>query len=401
MSQAARNFRSRFLAREVELNNPLPSVLLRIAAIAAISALTLASPSFAQRSGGGGGGGSHGGGGSSIGGGSHSSGGSGGGSHASGGSSHGGGSHGSKADGSGGGKSHGSTGGWFGHHGGPAAQAGTEAKPRETGVIAAVRRFFGVSHPTPPPAESLRASTAPNSVNSIVARASGEASLPPAVAHVHLSGSTPTFTSRVSGLAPRPTLVSRRPAISAPPRPIPRHPRYYPIYGGYGFYPGSGYYPGYDFGFGFGFGFACPFFFFDCYDALFNYYDTGWSPWHYSPRVRSVMWIYLADGSALEVTDYWVQDDTFYYVRDDGHQGDIPLSDVDVDRTTDANSRLGFQFNLNRTRRGTPLDRIEIPTPDNTPPPQTQPDESTSPAPPQPQPNQPSSPQSEPPPPQV
>jgi len=380
MTQAARNFRPRFLTSEVELNDPLlwrpyRSSLLRFAAIAAISALTLASPSFAQRGGGGGGGGSHGGGGG--GGGSHSGGGFGGGSHASGGSSHGSGgsSHGSKGSSnrSGGGKSHGSSGGLFGHREGSSARSSAEAgKPRDTGVIAAFRHFFGISHPAPERSEALRVSTAPNSPNSLLTRASVSASLPLALVRVHLTPSVPrTFTSKPLELSPRAAFLPRRPAVNAPPRPIPRHPRYYPIYGGYGYYPGFGYYPGYDFGFGFGygFGFGCPFFFFDCYDALFNYFDTGSSSWHYNPHAEAVMWIYLNDGSALEVTDYWLEDDAFYYVLESGHRGNVPLADVDINRTSDANSRLGFLFNLNRTQRGTPLDRADIPNPDNPPPP--------------------------------
>jgi hypothetical protein len=392
VTQAAESFRPGFSVREREIDDSArrpssASTFLRLAAIVAIGSLTLASPSFGQRGGGGGGGGgSHGGGGGGGGsfgggGGSHSSGGgSSGGSHASGGGSDSGSSH---ASGRGLNRSY-------------AAKAG---KTHETGVIGAFRHFFGISQSAPAPAGFLREPSSRNSLNSALVRASGEASLPAAFSRVHLNTALePVSASRVSSRPSR-AFITPRPTVSAPPRPTPRPPRpRYPIYfGGYGYYPG--YYGGYGFGFygynpcsgfGFGFGFGFPYLF-DCYDLFFDYLNTSPSYFNYNSHPQDVMWIYLTDGSALGVTDYWVNDDTFYYVLDTGHQGNVSLDSVDVDRTTDANSRIGFLFNLNRTRRGAPLDHAEVPTMGNTPqpPPQTPPDQSATPPPTQTQPPQP------------
>lgn len=428
MTRAAESFRAGFSARGAEIDDSVRrpscgSTLLRVAAIVAIGALTLASPSFAQRGGGGGGssgggGGSHGGGGggsvgggggySGGGGGSHSSGsGSGGGSDSSSGGGHSGSSHGGSAS------SHVNRGGNSGTSG-----ATDASKPHETGVMAAFKHFFGISHSAPSPADSLPEFAARGSLNRVLARASGEASLSPAFSRVHLSNSVEPVSSFRISTRPSSAVIVARPGVSAPPRPTPRPPRpRYPIYyGGYGYYPAYDYYSGYGyygfspcFGSGFGFGFGFPYFF-DCYDLFFDYLNTSPSyyQYNYNSHPQDVMWIYLTDGSALGVTDYWVNGDTFDYLLDTGHQGSVPIDSVDVDRTTDANSRLGFLFNLNRTRRGTPLDHAEVPTMGNTPqqPPQTPPDQadrSATPPPTEPQSPQPGSivPSQLPPPPQL
>lgn len=69
--------------------------------------------------------------------------------------------------------------------------------------------------------------------------------------------------------------------------------------------------------------------------------------------------LYLKDGSALEVTDYWVDGVTMSYVTEDGKKSSVAVADVDIARTTDANSRIGLKFRLDRTEPGLPLDEIE------------------------------------------
>jgi hypothetical protein len=298
------------------------------------SMFALAPSSFAQRGGGGGGGGggSHGGGGS-VGGGASSGGGgwSGGGGHASGGggsSSHssGGGSRGSSGaaraiGGRSGSSGAGRAGSWSGT--GKSAKAG-----RPTGFGAALRRFFGFS----PAAKSTEGALGAGN-----AMFAGE-KLPPSFGHVQLAKS-PVALSEVKSV---------RPDIAAPPRPIPPHPRhgpYYPPYGCYGCGVGVG------FGLGFGFGFP-----------LFDFGYVDWYPglWQ-QPATSSVtdMLLYLNDGSALEVADYWVQGDTLNYVTDDGKEGTIAVKDLDLQRTVDSNQRLGLKFTLDRTQRGRPFEHVD------------------------------------------
>jgi hypothetical protein len=125
--------------------------------------------------------------------------------------------------------------------------------------------------------------------------------------------------------------------------PFPRRFRPIGVYGG-GYWGYWGYSPDLWFG--------LPFFF------DFGYFN--WSPCSpCSGSVAQAMLLYLNDGSALEIMDYWVEGDTLYYVRDDGRRGSVLLGDVDVQRTTEADARLGFRFILDRTQRGLPLDRIE------------------------------------------
>ncbi|HTS10599.1 MAG TPA: hypothetical protein VMH00_00645 [Candidatus Limnocylindrales bacterium] len=149
--------------------------------------------------------------------------------------------------------------------------------------------------------------------------------------------------------------------MSAPPRPIWPHPRrFYPFpYGGYGGF-GYGFYPGWGLGFGF------PFFGLGYWDWGYSYSTNSNLPPQAS---QPTMILYLTDGSAYEVTDYWVTGDTLNYVTDGGKRGAISLRDLDLRRTIDANARLGMKFSLDRTARGRPLDRIE-PSTQNTPPPQ-------------------------------
>jgi hypothetical protein len=148
---------------------------------------------------------------------------------------------------------------------------------------------------------------------------------------------------------------------SVPTRPIwPRCPLY-PIcygstppiaYGGYG-----GFYPG----FGYGFGFPS---FLD-YSDYSNCVDPLLPSWNCTTMLRGpeAMLLYMNDGSAAEVTDYWTNGDTLHYISQDGHEHEILLNALNIQRTTDANARLGFRFTQDRTRPGT---RLDIISPDST-----------------------------------
>ncbi|HUJ33246.1 MAG TPA: hypothetical protein VLY23_18335 [Candidatus Acidoferrum sp.] len=125
------------------------------------------------------------------------------------------------------------------------------------------------------------------------------------------------------------------------PRPIRPHPRHFRpiVYGGYEFN---------DFGLVFGFGF---------WDLA--YWDWNPSSWRATPGTsQPILMLYLTDGSAYEVTDYWVDGDTMNYETEDGTVGAISLGSLDLQRTTDANARLGFQFRLDRAKRGLPFEKI-------------------------------------------
>lgn len=294
----------------------------------AASVFMLASPSFAQRGGGGGvsGGGGHAGGGPSgggwSGGGSHTGGSAGSSGHSYGGSGHAN-SRGSRASGARGGPG-----------GGRARSSSTPGKSTNPGhaggFTAAVRHFFG-----------LASAPKPHSVESANTELFSSSKLPPSLGRLQLAKVPAAFSTA------RPLV---RPEIAAPPRPIwphPRHGPYYPPYGyGYGCY-------GCDFGFGLGFGLGFGF-------PLFDFTYIDWDPGLFQRTAPSVtdMILYL-DGSALEVADYWVEGDTLHYVDDDGKEGAVAVKDLDLQRTIDANQRLGLKFTLDRTQRGSPFEHVQ------------------------------------------
>lgn len=286
-------------------------------AVIALSLLALAPATFAQR-GGGGGGGSHGGGGSSGSGGGHFGCGRGGSSHSS--------SAGS--GGSSGGSSHGRSSGSSASMGKPGSSV------RSGGFGAAVRHFFGFSAATKSQTEL---GTRPVSNTMFLG-----GKLPPSVQRVQLPSKLSAFDI---------TKTAIRPQIAAPPRPIVPHPRrgpYYPPYGyGYGCY-------GCDFGLGLGFGFGFEF-------GLFDFGYAGWNPlaWRQGSVAVTDMILYFQDGSALEVSDYWVDGDTLRYLRDDGKEVAIAVKDLDLQRTTDSNGNLGLKFTLERTQGGAPFERAQ------------------------------------------
>jgi hypothetical protein len=307
-----------------------------------LSTLAVASPSYAQRGGGGSStssGGGHSGGGGSVGGG-------GGGSHANG--AGGGGSHANAGRGGSGSASH-SGGGGRGSSASTSTGSGARVAHR-SGFSAAVRHFFGLSSaPKAGATEPARPAREVSSSASIFSERETLSGVPAAFGRVHLTGTPSAFGEG------RPSAI---PAISAPPRPIPPHPRhpYFP--------PGYGCYAcGLDFGFGFG----LPLFY-------AGYWD--WNPpfWHGSTQPTVSMLLYMQDGSAFEVADYWVDGDVLNYVTVDGKQGNVAVSTLDLQRTIDANARVGLKFTLDRTQRGEPFERVpQQSDPANQPQPQQDP----------------------------
>jgi hypothetical protein len=326
------------------------SLLLKAVSIGFVAAVALAPASFGQRGGAGGGGG----------GGSHGSAATAG---ASGASAHYGGGGGEWHSGSGGGgRASGRSSGGSGHrdtgHSGGAKWGRGSSSPkggegqlgssgsrgmegsgnvRTTGFRAAVRRFFGIRTSAERPAISSAGSL--SSLDATASRALERAALPPAFDHVYLR-EFPEFRAEASFRRGSDAGQSQAELRRRMP-PFPRRGR--PIYGGWYW----GYWP--EFGFGF------PFFFdFDDFDYC------GWFACRqYTINATPTMLIYLRGGSAVEVTDYWVEGVTLHYVTESGKKGSVPVADVDVGRTTDANGRLGFKFRLDRTEPGLPLDRIE------------------------------------------
>jgi hypothetical protein len=53
--------------------------------------------------------------------------------------------------------------------------------------------------------------------------------------------------------------------------------------------------------------------------------------------------IFLKDGSSLSPSDYWINDNRFYYVLG-GEQNSVALSRVDLPRTNDVNHKNGATF---------------------------------------------------------
>ena len=153
----------------------------------------------------------------------------------------------------------------------------------------------------PPKAQMTERSRAAGGANpsaSFLGRREAPSGVPAVFGRVHLTGTPSAF-----GEGPSSAIRE----ISAPPRPIPPHPRWrYPYYP-----PGYGCYAcGFDFGFGFGL-------------PLFYFGYWNWSPpfWHSSTQSTASMLLYMQDGSAFEVTDYWVDGDILDYVTVDGTNG--------------------------------------------------------------------------------
>jgi len=75
--------------------------------------------------------------------------------------------------------------------------------------------------------------------------------------------------------------------------------------------------------------------------------------------------IYLQDGSSYEVTDYWLSDNKLHYVTNYGGENSVGLSQIDVQRTVDANAAHGVNFTLHPAP---PASLTPPPSADSAPP---------------------------------
>jgi hypothetical protein len=62
--------------------------------------------------------------------------------------------------------------------------------------------------------------------------------------------------------------------------------------------------------------------------------------------------LYLKNGAALDVTDYWFADNKLNYVTTDGSEFGIEMDQLDLQRTVDENAKHGVRFTLKSGRDG-------------------------------------------------
>lgn len=160
-----------------------------------------------------------------------------------------------------------------------------------------------------------------------------------------------------------------------PPRGLPIVP--FPVFFGpafYGFWPGFGFnslwWPSCDPFWGWGFGCSSsPYYGYGLYGfgsgtGSDSYvpppaYEPAPAPYAYSGGLgRELPQLYLKDGTVYNVTDYWlVQGQIHFITVDDAGTKSvehvIPFEDVNLQRTIDVNTRLGFKFVL----RNEPVDQ--------------------------------------------
>jgi hypothetical protein len=106
---------------------------------------------------------------------------------------------------------------------------------------------------------------------------------------------------------------------------------------------------------------------FENYVTIENYgnpYDL------YLPEGRDLVWLYLKDGSAYAVTDYWFVDGEVHFnaVTEGGMRSAeqvIGLDELDVQKTNDVNTARGFRVVM----RDEPWEKYLKDHPDATPPP--------------------------------
>lgn len=358
------------------------------AALAFAAALAIAPhPAFAQHGGGGGGGGHAGGGGGGHfggGGGGHFGGGSGG-SHA------GSGSHVSAPIASSGGSGSSSSG-----------NAGSGGATNSAAHSATSSRFIGGSTWQAPPSAAMRGSAQPSThfITADEAAASGarvvKAPVEPKGMRSPLGAST---ALRGSSFTTGNTMRTRPFAqfVPGPPH-VPRAPRrrFEPIFfspfgfgcfGPFFFGCGGGFFgdgffgPG--FGLGFGYGYCDPFW--GCPGYGFGGYGSYYNGGYYGNQIYNQLtdessvsnefnpsrsWfpsapadegggggatsgpevaLFLKDGTVYAITDYWVADNKLHYVTNYGGENSIPLDQIDIQRTVDANAKRGINITLRPT----------------------------------------------------
>ena len=75
-------------------------------------------------------------------------------------------------------------------------------------------------------------------------------------------------------------------------------------------------------------------------------YAPRWRP-HKHRQFRETLWLLvLKEGAIYAVTDYWLEDDTLYYVERNGDKSSVPFKAVDLPFTKRLNHRLGIPFRL-------------------------------------------------------
>jgi hypothetical protein len=92
-------------------------------------------------------------------------------------------------------------------------------------------------------------------------------------------------------------------------------------------------------------------------------------PYTYSSEPRELVRLYLKDGTVYSVTDYWFVNNEVHFIlpEDEGSksgEGVIGLDQLDLQRTSDVNTRLGFRVVM----RDEPLEQYLRNHPDTNPP---------------------------------
>jgi hypothetical protein len=93
------------------------------------------------------------------------------------------------------------------------------------------------------------------------------------------------------------------------------------------------------------------------------------APYVLSEEARTLPRLYLKDGTVLEVTDYWLVDNELHFALE-GETGAesaehvIDFNELDLQKTIDVNTRLGFRFVL----RNEPVEQYLRDHPDEEPP---------------------------------
>jgi len=179
------------------------------------------------------------------------------------------------------------------------------------------------------------------------------------VARSRFSGGPPPAGFGAPGFHFRPRPIRPRPVLAVVPVPI--------FFGGSFFgWPGYGFnslwWPGCDPFLGWGFGCnAFPYYgygsggYVSPYSSPYAAPSTaGYAPpaaYSYSEEEGRRPQLYLKDGSVYEVTDYWLVDGQMHFTTIEGGgtksvEHIIPFDDLDLQRTIDVNTRLGFRFVL-------------------------------------------------------
>jgi hypothetical protein len=204
--------------------------------------------------------------------------------------------------------------------------------------------------------------------------------------HVGLGGAR-TFVPPTSRMPGRPPLFRPAPYVSqfgiGGPRPFPLRP-FPPFFPTFGFPFYFGYFGG-PFWFLGGWGYN-PCWWLNCYlywNWNYSYNPTPWNPnspqnyvqprtyqyslYAYASGNPGFPQLYLKDGTAITVTDYWLVGDQLHFVAIEGAkraEHTIPVDELDVQTTIDVNTRSGFRF----VQRNEPVDQYLRDHPNENPP---------------------------------